>query len=74
MVNIDNLKFDWTAYTSSDDIDVIRPSGSAIAEFDEIKCQNIRLTIAPASLDQIAVHGLNDMPELSLSEIRVLGK
>lgn len=71
---IDNLKFDWTAYTSSDDIDVIRPSGSAIAEFDEIKCQNIRLTIAPASLDQIAVHGLNDMPELSLSEIRVLGK
>ena len=71
---IDNLKFDWQAYTSADDIDVIRPTGSAIAEFDEIRCQNIRLTIAPATLDQIAVHGLNDMPELAVSEIRVLGK
>lgn len=71
---IDNLKFDWQAYTSADDIDVIRPTGSAIAEFDDIRCQNIRLTIAPATLDQIAVHGLNDMPELAVSEIRVLGK
>ena len=71
---IDGLVFDWEAYTSSDDIDVIRPAASAIAEFDEIECIEIRITISPATEEQIPVHGYNDMAELAVSEIRVLGK
>ena len=71
---IDGLVFDWDAYTSTDDIDVIRPAASAIAEFDEIECIEIRITISPATEEQIPVHGYNDMAELAVSEIRVLGK
>lgn len=71
---IDGLVFDWDAYTSTDDIDVIRPAASAIAEFDEIECNEIRITISPATEEQIPVHGYNDMAELAVSEIRVLGK
>lgn len=71
---IDGLVFDWDAYTSTDDIDVIRPAASAIAEFDEIECNEIRITISPATEEQIPVHGYDDMAELAVSEIRVLGK
>ncbi len=71
---IDGLVFDWDAYTSTDDIDVIRPAASAIAEFDEIECIEIRITISPATEEQIPVHGYDDMAELAVSEIRVLGK
>ena len=71
---IDGLVFDCDAYTSTDDIDVIRPAASAIAEFDEIECNEIRITISPATEEQIPVHGYNDMAELAVSEIRVLGK
>lgn len=71
---IDGLVFDWDAYTSTDDIDVIRPAASAIAEFDEIECIEIRITISPATEEQIPVHGYDDMAEIAVSEIRVLGK
>ena len=70
---IDRLAFDWKAYTAGDP-DVIRPASAAYAEFAEIRCKTIRITIAPATEEQIAVHGMDDMPELSVSEIRVLGK
>lgn len=71
---IDNLAFDWQAYTSVDDVDVIRPAAAAIAEFDEMECDEIRITVTPATQEQIPVHGLNGLAELALSEIRVLGK
>lgn len=71
---IDNLSFDIEAYTSTDDIDVLRPASSAIAEFDEIECNEIRITIKPATEEQIPVHGFNDLAILAVSEIRVLGK
>lgn len=71
---IDNLKYDIEAYTSTDDMDVLRPASSAIAEFDEIACNEIRITIVPATEEQIPVHGFNEMAELAVSEIRVLGK
>ena len=71
---IDKLAFDIMAYTSTDDIDVLRPASSAIAEFDEIECNEIRITITPATEEQIPVHGFNDLAILAVSEIRVLGK
>ena len=71
---IDHLAFDWQAYTSVDDVDVIRPAAAAIAEFDEMECDEIRITVTPATQEQIPVHGLNGLAELALSEIRVLGK
>lgn len=71
---IDGLAFDLEAYTSDDDVDVIRPAASAIAEFDEIECNEIRITISPATEEQIPVHGYDDMAALAVSEIRVLGK
>lgn len=71
---IDDLKYDIEAYTSTDDMDVLRPASSAIAEFDEIACNEIRITIVPATEEQIPVHGFNEMAELAVSEIRVLGK
>ncbi|HIZ72979.1 MAG TPA: hypothetical protein H9964_05320, partial [Candidatus Gallimonas intestinavium] len=70
----DHLAFDWQAYTSVDDVDVIRPAAAAIAEFDEMECDEIRITVTPATQEQIPVHGLNGLAELALSEIRVLGK
>ena len=71
---IDKLAFDIMAYTSTDDIDVLRPASSAVAEFDEIECNEIRITIKPATEEQIPVHGFNDLAVLAVSEIRVLGK
>lgn len=71
---IDGLAYDIKAYTSTDDIDVLRPASSAIAEFDEIECNEIRITIKPATEEQIPVHGFNDLAILAVSEIRVLGK
>lgn len=71
---IDGLAYDIKAYTSTDDIDVLRPASSAIAEFDEIECNEIRITITPATEEQIPVHGFNDLAILAVSEIRVLGK
>ena len=71
---IDGLAYDIKAYTSTDDIDVLRPASSAIAEFDEIECNEIRITITPATEEQIPVHGFNDLAVLAVSEIRVLGK
>lgn len=71
---IDNLSFDIEAYTSTDDIDVLRPASSAVAEFDEIECNEIRITIKPATEEQIPVHGFNDLAVLAVSEIRVLSK
>ena len=71
---IRNLKFDWKAYTSIDDIDVIRTGSAAIAEFNETKIKEIRIVIEPANNDQIYVHGDNEMSELALGEIEILGR
>lgn len=71
---IDKLAFDIMAYTSTDDIDVLRLASSAVAEFDEIECNEIRITIKPATEEQIPVHGFNDLAVLAVSELRVLGK
>lgn len=75
---IEKLQFDWNAYTSVDDEDVVRPASSAYAEFAEISCNEIRITIAPASVEQIPVHGMEGYTasgaEIAVSEIKVLGK
>ena len=71
---IKNLKFDWNAYTSIDDIDVIRSGSAAIAEFNETKIKEIRIVIEPATNEEIYVHGANEMSELALGEIEILGR
>lgn len=71
---IKNLKFDWKAYTSIDDVDVIRAGSAAIAEFNETKIKEIRIVIKPATSDQIYVHGFNDMSQIALGEIEIIGR
>lgn len=71
---IRNLQFDWNAYTSTDDIDVIRGASPAIAEFNETKIKEIRIKIKPANNEQIFVHGADDMSEIALGEIEILGR
>ena len=71
---IRNLQFDWNAYTSTDDVDVIRGASPAIAEFNETKIKEIRIKIKPANNEQIFVHGADDMSELALGEIEILGR
>lgn len=71
---IKNLAFDWNAYTSIDDIDVVRSGSAAIAEFNETKIKEIRIIIKPATNEQIYVHGFNEMSELALGEIEILGR
>jgi hypothetical protein len=71
---IKNLKFDWNAYTSSDDVDVIRAGSAAIAEFNETKIKEIRIIIKPATNEQIFVHGYNDMSQIALGEIEIIGR
>ena len=71
---IRNLQFDWNAYTSTDDIDVIRSGSAAIAEFNETKIKEIRIVIKPATNEQIYVHGANEMSQLALGEIEIIGR
>lgn len=61
---IDNLKFDTErhiGYNSDEQYNFMRPGGAAIAEYDELKVKEIRLTFK------------HDAP-IAISEIYVLGK
>lgn len=61
---IDNLKFDierHIGYNSDEQYNFMRPGGAAIAEYDELKVKEIRLTFK------------HDAP-IAISEIYVLGK
>jgi len=58
---IDNVGFDWDHYLNQVTLNTMRPGGSAVAEFNEIEVNEIRITI-------------NDTNAVSLSEIAVLGK
>ena len=59
---IEDLKFDVDRYINKEEegFEFMRPGGAAIAEFDELKVKEIRITLrhdAPIAVSEIAVLG-----------------
>ncbi len=69
---IKNLAFDWKANSSN--MMSMRTLGSAIAEFDEISVNKIKIVVKPATVEQIILHDKYADAVLSINEIVVLGK
>jgi hypothetical protein len=69
---IEKLAFDWNA--NSNQGFSMSPAGAAIAEFHEIEVKEIRITVKPATMEQVPLHDSTLEAPLAIGEIVVLGK
>lgn len=69
---IDHLAFDWTA--NSNQGFSMSPAGAAIAEFNEIEVKEIRITVKPATTEQVPLHDNTLEAPLAIGDIVVIGK
>lgn len=69
---IEHLAFDWKA--NSNQGFSMSPAGAAIAEFNEIEVKEIRITVKPATTEQVSLHDKTLEAPLAIGEIVVLGK
>jgi hypothetical protein len=69
---IEHLAFDWKA--NSNQGFSMSPAGAAIAEFNEIEVKEIRITVKPATAEQVSLHDGTLEAPLAIGEIVVLGK
>ncbi len=69
---IEHLAFDWKA--NSNQGFSMSPAGAAIAEFNEIDVKEIRITVKPATPEQVSLHDNTLEAPLAIGEIVVLGR
>lgn len=69
---IDHLAYDWTA--NSNQGFSMSPAGASIAEFNEIEVNEIRITVKPATTEQVPLHDNTLEAPLAIGDIVVLGK